>query len=849
MKAFLLTFFLGYFSLISAQTPISGVINHYAGILSIDPCEGALAVTTTNGFEAGQRVLIIQMQGATINESNSAQYGTISSLGSAGLYEQGVIASISGSTIFLENILINAYELSENVQLVSYPEYEDAIVEGELSAANWDGQTGGILAFSVQNTLTLEASINLDGKGFRGGTVQVLESSCQWFLNQDDYYYPTGSWRGARKGEGIAQYISEKEAGRGPQANGGGGGNDHNAGGGGGANQSAGGLGGIHTPPGVFFCDGDYPGFPGKAINSANTRIFLGGGGGAGHTDDNGAGSRGGNGGGLAFIRANTLIGNGHTISARGEDSPTAAGDGAGGGGAGGTLVLDIQNLSGQVSIQLDGGDGADTNNLAERCFGPGGGGSGGQLIQSAVLFATVSLQGGTPGINTHPASPCTNDLSQGAQPGETGETDLFAGIEQGTETAGSLVINEEPTPITTACIGEDLPLNVNVVGTMIEYQWQVNMGSGFMDIQDGLNYTGTQTGALTVLDISDLQAGWIFQCIVSNPCFSGTSQATTIDVQAAPNAAFNANPINQLTYSFINNSSNFTSWAWDFGDGDTSTELNPTHTFPAEGNYEVLLTISNDCGTDQFLLTISISAAPTANFNSDFTQGCAPLTVNFEDLSTNTVDSWNWNFPGGTPPTSILQNPSITYTDPGVYPVTLVVGNGNSFDTLALQDYVEVLAPPVPSFEVLIFGDSVVLNNFSTGTIGQYNWNFGDGSPNSNEMSPTHIYSEPGQYEITLTLSNTFCASATSTLIEIAPNATQILHRSALRVYPNPSSGLFYIEFIEGLQPEHIALYNSLGQQVALPISKLPGQKLELDLRQLPGGIYRIQLDGIAVS
>ena len=848
MKTILLSFFLVCATLVSAQTPISGIINQYAAIISIDPCSAGLEVSSTDGFEVGQRILLIQMKGATIDIGNNAQFGTITDLGTAGLYEQGIISNINGNTIFLENILINDYDLAGALQIMTFPEYEDAIIEAPLTALDWDGEKGGILAFTVQNTLEFQADIDLNGKGFQGGAVQIIEGGCQWFLEQDNYYYEEGSWRGALKGEGIAQFIFDREAGRGPQANGGGGGNDHNAGGGGGGNQVPGGLGGIHTPPGIFFCDGDYPGFPGKGINADNDRLFLGGGGGAGHTDDNGAGSSGGDGGGLLFLQANTIIGNGFMVTANGVDSELAEGDGAGGGGAGGTLVLDVETLDGDLSLEANGGNGANTNNLAERCFGPGGGGAGGRIVYSNVNFTNTSLTGGQPGINTHPMSPCTNDLSQGAMPGEDGNTNTFAGIDQGTETAGSLVLTQQLPPATIACIGEPLNLFVEAIGDMLAYQWQLDMGSGFMDIQDGLDYSGTQTNNLNILNPAILQSGWLFQCVISNDCFIETSQSTEIEIQAAPSADFSINPIDALTIQFLNNSTNFSSLLWDFGDGNTITDINPIHTYMEQGTYEVTLFISNACGVDSIAQTINISDAPFANFTSDFTAGCAPLTVEFEDLSVDMVNSWAWSFPGGDPTSSTLQNPTVSYTTAGTYPVTLIVGNGSGFDTLEWIDYIQVLQPPIPDFDFVISGDTVFLTNLSTGTIDQVNWDFGDGTPPSNEFSPFHIYSNAGTYEITLTLSNTFCASGTSTLIEISPISVNEVKAFISRVFPNPTNSEINILLQPTFQPDQIELYDMSGQKIEVQISRISPLQIQLNLSQLPSGNYNLIMDQINV-
>ncbi len=86
--------------------------------------------------------------------------------------------------------------------------------------------------------------------------------------------------------------------------------------------------------------------------------------------------------------------------------------------------------------------------------------------------------------------------------------------------------------------------------------------------------------------------------------------------------------------------------------------------------------------------------AAIIANFQADFTQVCPNATINFTDLSTNNPTAWQWFFPGGTPPMSTVQHPTVTYPNPGVYDVTLIATNGNGTDTLTRPGYITIAIP-----------------------------------------------------------------------------------------------------------------------------------------------------------
>lgn len=287
----------------SAQTvSISGVINNYTSVTSI--ADDTLDVASSAGFSYGDKVLIIQMQGAAINQSNSSSFGSISNLNHAGNYEFSTICAVEGNRIVVAGI-DRGFTPSAKLQLVRVPQYVNAVITSTLTATPWNGTTGGILAFECLGTLTMNSNIDVTGLGFRGGTTSTSAYSCAWFSPASDYYYNIATGKGAEKGEGIALYLSGKTAGRGAQANGGGGSNDHNGGGGGGANVGAGGNGGQRIPPSTFSCSCTSPGVGGYSLVYSNQQkhVFLGGGGGAGHENNANTATAGGNGGGIVIIK------------------------------------------------------------------------------------------------------------------------------------------------------------------------------------------------------------------------------------------------------------------------------------------------------------------------------------------------------------------------------------------------------------------------------------------------------------------------------------------------------------------------------------------------------------------
>jgi hypothetical protein len=233
-------------------------------------------------------------------------------------------------------------------------------------------------------------------------------------------YNPTSATQnGAYKGEAVADVTISQAGGRGAPANGGGGGNNHNNGGGGGANLTTGGDGGGNSSS--TGCSLSIQGKGGKALSSyAGTKIFMGGGGGAGHANNGFANSNGGgHGGGIVFIRADNLTGNGYKISANGQVGGPAASDGASGGGAGGTVIISANNYIGSAIIEANGGQGGteDDGLNINKCYGSGGGGSGGVIYFSGAVpgSVTVSVNGGNAGPEVNHDGSCNAAVASSA--------------------------------------------------------------------------------------------------------------------------------------------------------------------------------------------------------------------------------------------------------------------------------------------------------------------------------------------------------------------------------------------------------------------------------------------------
>lgn len=464
----------------STVSAANTVINTYT-TLSAAAAAGAttISVASAAGITAGDVLLVYQAQGATIGTTNTSAYGAVTALGNAGRYEYVSVASVSGTTITLGTVCDNTplrFAYDAGAQAVRVPQYSSLTVNAGASIVPtaWTGSTGGVVAVIVDGTLTVNGTIHANALGFRGGAIENNTTDAGTDVTA---YVSAASTAGGEKGESIAGSQTAYDGlggryNRGAPANGGGGGNAHNAGGGGGANggNAAGWSGqGIPDTSGVGWATawnldgtltaatnspgggrGGYtyaannqdaltvaPGNAGWGGNNrrergglggrplannpsivGDTRVFFGGGGGAGD-GNNGAASAGARGGGLVFVIANAVAGNG-SLQANGDAATNTIpghNDAPGGGGGGGSVVL-VAPGAGGLSLSALGGNGGTQLITGNESEGPGGGGGGGFIASPA---GTGTVTGGVNGTTSSAA--VTEFLPNGATRGSGGNT------------------------------------------------------------------------------------------------------------------------------------------------------------------------------------------------------------------------------------------------------------------------------------------------------------------------------------------------------------------------------------------------------------------------------------------
>ena len=208
-----------------------------------------------------------------------------------------------------------------------------------------------------------------------------------------------------------------------------------------------------------------------------------------------------------------------------------------------------------------------------------------------------------------------------------------------------------------------------------------------------------------------------------SNPFNSSTVTETNyITILDVPTASFTFNETGNVI-NFNNTSTNADTYLWTFGDGETSTEESPSHTYTNDGNYIVTLEATNVCGTVTTQETITVLTPVVAGFTADVTSGCSGLEVQFTDASSNNVTGWNWTFAGGTPSTSTEQNPTVIYNTPGTYSVVLEVNNSGFNATQTEMEFIVIAENPTASFTSMTTGGTVDFTNTSTNATHQNFW------------------------------------------------------------------------------------------------------------------------------
>jgi gliding motility-associated-like protein len=322
-------------------------------------------------------------------------------------------------------------------------------------------------------------------------------------------------------------------------------------------------------------------------------------------------------------------------------------------------------------------------------------------------------------------------------------------------------------TPDMAGCKAPHTAAFTNSTTGAVSYVW--DFGDGTTSNDANPTHTYTTAGTYNVMLIAT-NANGCADTLVKNNYIKIQLPEVSINHLVQKGCA----PFSWTFSSTVNSVEPVASYAWDFGDGTTSTQQNPTHVF-ATGTYDIRLIVTTIGGcTDTAFVPAGIIAStkPQTAFSATPREVCAFNAVQFTDLSTGTVNEWIWLFGDGG--TSTTQHPTHEYQDTGRFTVTLIAGNHGCYDTLVLPDYIHV-RPPIARFAVAFDCSQPFVRNFSDRSIGadEWSWNFGDGNT-STAPSPSHTYAAAGTYTVSLTVRNleTGCTHTKTLQVIIADEA-----------------------------------------------------------------------------
>ena len=313
---------------------------------------------------------------------------------------------------------------------------------------------------------------------------------------------------------------------------------------------------------------------------------------------------------------------------------------------------------------------------------------------------------------------------------------------------------------LTTENITFDASDSYNPYGEITSYSWDFDESDGIQEDATGVEVThlyitaGNYTVTLTV---------------------TGTGGTDTVSknvtVKAPPVASFSYSSVSATEKNFTDTSTDLDGgdiigWYWEFGDGTTSLEQNPTHVYTSgEADYTVTLAVmDNDYLVDTTSITVHagsgpVNIPPTADFTWTLN---SPHEVQFNDTSIDSdgeIIGWLWDFGDGF--ASLLQNPKHNYSTDGTYNVTLIVTDDDGAGHIVSKPV--TIQPPTADFTwspaYPKSGEVVNFTDQSAGSIVEWYWEFGDGTSQIITTPPggaTHTYELGGDFLVNLTVTNT---------------------------------------------------------------------------------------------
>ncbi len=309
--------------------------------------------------------------------------------------------------------------------------------------------------------------------------------------------------------------------------------------------------------------------------------------------------------------------------------------------------------------------------------------------------------------------------------------------------------------PVRTKC-APNLLVNFQDLSTGSPTAWEWNFGDGNTSTLQNPAHNYTTYGSFTVRLIVTSQFG-----CKDTMLMPGYIHIRRAQIQIPSLPVQDCIPYSHNFSATINSLDNILTYQWNFGDGNTSTQPTPSHTYTAQGTYNVQLIITTSSGCRDTLLVnaaIRVGTIPAPNFTAAPNPVCGTQPVQFTDLTPPPVDTWIWTFGDGNGSTT--RHPTHRYSDTGRFTVRLIVMNNGCERSITKNNFVRVL-PAIARFTPVPNCTNRRTFSFTNQSIDATSseWDFGDGSPPSTVTNPTHVFPALGPYTVRLIARNGTCA------------------------------------------------------------------------------------------
>lgn len=476
--------------------------------------------------------------------------------------------------------------------------------------------------------------------------------------------------------------------------------------------------------------------------------------------------------------------------------------------------------------------------------------------LPQAQLSGTTSICDGNPTsliVNFTGTAPFTYSYSDGSstfgpftttnnpetiliQPGATTSYSLLSVTDANCTGSVSgnvtVTVNELPTAVislnSVICVGQQTNFQVAFTGTAPFTFYYTNGQQTFGPV--------TTSGNPALIQVSPgVTQTYSLVSVTDANCPGSVSGSANVIVHPLPTPVITGiNTICDGDETTFDAGTGYTAYLWSNGQSTQTININ------AAGTYTVTVTDNNGCqNSDDQVLTVN--QTPVVSFTNDTSLTCSDPVINFINLSTYPPGStFNWTF--GNAGTSTLANPSQLFTQPGTYPVTLIITSQAGCSDSLTRD-VEIMFYPLPVAEFIanpkeagIFNSKIKFTDLSQYAVSWW-WDFGDGQ-NSALQHPEHYYDEMGKFIVTLTIKS--IAGCEATFRETVYITPFFVPNAFTPNNDGLNENFFEAGYLLDVSKYNMSIFNRWGQKVFENDSHYkPWNGLDKNGKPAPEGVY----------